>query len=244
MIVIANDITCVNGSFGTKEDQLYYLASKMSREAGIPRIYLAANSGARIGLAEEVKGQFQVAWNNPDDPSKGFQYLYFSEAEYQKLSATNSIIAEKIEVGGEVRYQLTDVIGMKPDLGVECLKGSGLIAGETSRAYQETCTITYTTVRTVGIGSYVLRLGQRSIMHEKSSIILTGSLALTPSVTLTLTLALTLTLTLDLILTAGLPLCPIHLLAGLHSTAWLPNSGATLPHRPNPNSYPLQALLH
>ena len=35
-------------------------------------------------------------------------------------------------------------------------------------------TITYTTVRTVGIGSYVLRLGQRAVMHDKSSIILTG----------------------------------------------------------------------
>ena len=58
--------------------------------------------------------------------------------------------------------------------GVECLQGSGLIAGETSRAYEETVTITYTTVRTVGIGSYVLRLGQRAVMHDKSSIILTG----------------------------------------------------------------------
>jgi len=129
-----------------------------------------------------VKQAFKVAWNDEADPAKGFQYLYFDETSYAKLMETKSIQAEKLEVelpsGKEVRYRLTDVIGMKEDLGVECLRGSGLIAGETARAYDEICTITYTTSRTVGIGSYVLRLGQRSIMHENSSIILTGHLAL------------------------------------------------------------------
>jgi len=34
-------------------------------------------------------------------------------------------------------YRITDIIGSEPDLGVENLKGSGLIAGETSTAYDK-----------------------------------------------------------------------------------------------------------
>jgi acetyl-CoA carboxylase/biotin carboxylase 1 len=45
-------------------------------------------------------------------------------------------------------------------LGVECLKGSGLIAGETSRAYDDIFTITLVTARSVGIGAYLVRLGE------------------------------------------------------------------------------------
>lgn len=36
------------------------------------------------------------------------------------------------EVTGEQRWRLLDVIGEEPDLGVENLRGSGTIAGETS----------------------------------------------------------------------------------------------------------------
>ena len=37
-------------------------------------------------------------------------------------------------------------------IGVENLRGSGLIAGETSRAYDETFTLSYVTGRLVGVG--------------------------------------------------------------------------------------------
>ena len=42
----------------------------MARSLGIPRIHIAVNSGARIGLAEEVKQLFQVAWVDNADPNK------------------------------------------------------------------------------------------------------------------------------------------------------------------------------
>lgn len=70
VIIISNDITFRIGSFGLQEDLLYLRASEMARAEGIPKIYLAANSGARIGLAEEIKHMFQVAWVNPEDPHK------------------------------------------------------------------------------------------------------------------------------------------------------------------------------
>ena len=49
VVVIANDITFKIGSFGTDEDMLFQKASEFAREHRIPRIYIAANSGARIG---------------------------------------------------------------------------------------------------------------------------------------------------------------------------------------------------
>ena len=42
----------------------------MARSQGIPFVYISANSGARIGLAEEVKHHFKVAWNDPLAPEK------------------------------------------------------------------------------------------------------------------------------------------------------------------------------
>lgn len=70
IIVISNDITHKIGSFGPQEDVLFMRASEMARESGIPRIYIAANSGARIGLAEEIRHMFHVAWQDPTDPYK------------------------------------------------------------------------------------------------------------------------------------------------------------------------------
>ena len=42
----------------------------MARSQGISFVYISANSGARIGLAEEVKHHFKVAWNDPLAPEK------------------------------------------------------------------------------------------------------------------------------------------------------------------------------
>lgn len=70
IIVIGNDITYRIGSFGPQEDLLFLRASELARAEGIPRIYVAANSGARIGLAEEIRHMFHVAWEDPDNPYK------------------------------------------------------------------------------------------------------------------------------------------------------------------------------
>lgn len=39
------------------------------------------------------------------------------------------------------RYKITDIIGKDEGLGVENLKGSGMIAGESSLAYEEVITM-------------------------------------------------------------------------------------------------------
>ncbi|XP_066116448.1 acetyl-CoA carboxylase 2 isoform X1 [Saccopteryx bilineata] len=178
LIVISNDITFRIGSFGLGEDLLYMRASEMARVEGIPKIYLAANSGARIGLAEEIKHMFRVAWVDPEDPHKGFKYLYLTPQEYTRISSLNSVHCKHIEDEGESRYVITDIIGKDDGLGVENLRGSGMIAGESSLAYKEIVTISLVTCRALGIGAYLVRLGQRVIQVENSHIILTGASAL------------------------------------------------------------------
>ncbi|PNI64840.1 ACACB isoform 3 [Pan troglodytes] len=178
VIVIGNDITFRIGSFGPGEDLLYLRASEMARAEGIPKIYVAANSGARIGMAEEIKHMFHVAWVDPEDPHKGFKYLYLTPQDYTRISSLNSVHCKHIEEGGESRYMIMDIIGKDDGLGVENLRGSGMIAGESSLAYEEIVTISLVTCRAIGIGAYLVRLGQRVIQVENSHIILTGASAL------------------------------------------------------------------
>lgn len=180
VVVISNDITYQIGSFGPIEDEYFYKATQYARKRGIPRIYLSANSGARIGLAEEVMALFDVAWREPGKPEKGFSYLYLTPENLDKLNAMGpgSVITNEIEVSGQRRHEITSIIGLKEGLGVECLRGSGLIAGETSRAYDDIFTISMVTARSVGIGAYLVRLGQRVVQVEGQPIILTGAQAI------------------------------------------------------------------
>ncbi|GKZ57510.1 acetyl-coenzyme-A carboxylase [Aspergillus niger] len=179
-IIVANDITFQIGSFGPAEDKFFHKCTELARKLGIPRIYLSANSGARIGMADELIPYFSVAWNDPENPAAGFKYLYFTPEVKQKLDASKKkeVITEEIQDEGEVRHKITTVIGAKDGLGVECLKGSGLIAGATSKAYEDIFTITLVTCRSVGIGAYLVRLGQRAIQVEGQPIILTGAPAI------------------------------------------------------------------
>lgn len=179
-IIIANDITFKIGSFGPKEDQFFHKCTELARKLGIPRIYLSANSGARIGLAEELIPHFNVAWNDSERPEAGFKYLYLSPEAKRKFEDGKSkdVITEEVKEDGETRHKIVSIVGAEDGLGVECLKGSGLIAGATSRAYEDIFTITLVTCRSVGIGAYLVRLGQRAIQIEGQPIILTGAPAI------------------------------------------------------------------
>jgi len=179
IVIISNDITYQAGTFGPLEDILFDLASRHSRERHIPRIYMAANSGARIGLAEELRHKFNIAWIN-NDPKKGVDYLYLTPDDYKELQKSVICTSTKASVDGkdEERYIIKDIVGIKDGLNVENLRGSGTIASETSLAYNEVFTLTYVTGRTVGIGAYLCRLGQRVIQKQTPPIILTGFNAL------------------------------------------------------------------
>lgn len=171
LIVIANDIDFEIGSFGVMEDHLFAAASRYAREQGWPRIFLSANSGARIGLAEELRAVVKAYWRDETQPHLGFEYLYLEAADYEHLH--ERVRVELVPERGH--YRITDIVS---GLGVENLSGSALIAGETSRAYTEAFTLTFVTGRSVGIGAYLVRLGQRVIQKQSQPIILTGVQAL------------------------------------------------------------------
>ncbi|KAL3954569.1 hypothetical protein ACCO45_010132 [Purpureocillium lilacinum] len=175
-IVVANDITYKIGSFGPKEDNFFHKCTELARKLGIPRIYLSANSGARLGLAEELMPHFKVAWNDAEKQDQGFRYLYLDDKALERFK--DDVITEEVSEDGEKRHKIVTIIGNEDGLGVECLRGSGLIAGATSRAYNDIFTVTLVTCRSVGIGAYLVRLGQRAVQIEGQPIILTGAPAL------------------------------------------------------------------
>jgi acetyl-CoA carboxylase/biotin carboxylase 1 len=158
-IIIANDITFKIGSFGPQEDKFFHKCSELARHLGIPRIYLSANSGARLGIAEELIPHFSVAWNDAEKPEKGFKYLYLTPEKKKRFEdgARRDVITTPIKEDGETRHKLVTIIGAEEGLGVESLRGSGLIAGETSRAYEDIFTITLVTCRSIGKYSIISR---------------------------------------------------------------------------------------
>ncbi|POW05114.1 hypothetical protein PSHT_10947 [Puccinia striiformis] len=156
MIVIANDITFKIGSFGPAEDDFFYRVTELARKLGVPRIYLSANSGARLGIADEVTDLFCAAWNEPENPSKGFKFLYLTQDSVKRLKdkGEENVVTEEVEYEGQTVHQIKAVIGSQDGLGVESLP------------------------RSVGIGAYLVRLGQRAVQVEGQPIILTGASAL------------------------------------------------------------------
>ncbi len=192
IIIASNDIANNLGTFSLEEDRLYNEACNWAQREGLPFIYLSANSGARIGLSQELMNKFKIAWAHEHHEEKENtakrtkeaewepQYLYLDEETYAELpkDEINKVVnVEKLEVGGKTRYRICDIIG-KYGIGVENLSGSGLIAGATSRAQFNTFTLSYVTGRSVGIGAYLVRLGQRIIQKTDSPILLTGYVAL------------------------------------------------------------------
>lgn len=177
LVVISNDITFKAGSFSMREHRLYFKAGEFCRKLKIPRLFIAANSGARIGYAEDIRKLFHLKFLDDSKPEEGFRfvnvvysnncvcpssYLYLNPED-----ATSEVLKqiEYTEVDG--KYRLDAIIGKENDLGVENLVGSGLIAGESSRAYNEVPTYCLVTGRAVGIGAYVARLLRRIVQVQK-----------------------------------------------------------------------------
>lgn len=179
VVIVANDVTYQSGSFGVAEDDFFAKVSDYAMEQGLPRVYLSSNSGARIGLVDDLKDKIGVKWTDPANPASGFEYLYL-EPEALEALPEGSVVAKPINDDGV--HEIEAIVGagdQVPDgIGVENLRGSGTIAGVTSRAYKDTFTLSYVTGRSVGIGAYLVRLGQRVIQMKQGPMILTGFSAL------------------------------------------------------------------
>ena len=67
---------------------MFRAATEYALQHHIPVLYLAANSGARVGLANEVKQALRVEWKDTAEPQKGFHYLYLTDEDYQSITGT------------------------------------------------------------------------------------------------------------------------------------------------------------
>lgn len=175
VVVVANDITFQAGTFGPKEDAVFRAAVEESLSRRVPVLYVAANAGARVGLAEEVKALVKVSTKGA-----GVDYLYLDDADYRSLleRAPGTVQAEAVDVDGQRRWRLTAVVGAGDGLGVECLSGAGATASVFSKAWDEGLTFTLVSGRSIGIGAYLARLGRRCAQRSCQPIILTGFQAL------------------------------------------------------------------
>ena len=92
---------------------------------------MAANSGARIGVANSLKNKFKVCWTDEADPNKGFKYIYLTKEDYdgivQDHHDTNAdgknvpmpvICTATTTASGEIRYMITDIIGIVSSVAV------------------------------------------------------------------------------------------------------------------------------
>ncbi len=171
-IVIANDITYKIGSFEPFKDSFFYQVTQFARTyLQTPVLVLDSqrklfHSSLLLGSMSRIQRRVstitichrEIIWN-----CKMAKGIWHRPDGWKQC-------------GREWRHKVTDVISRVH--GVECLKGSGLIAGETSRAYDDIFTITLVTARSVGIGAYLVRLGEWAVQVEGQPIILTRALLL------------------------------------------------------------------
>lgn len=183
VVMIFNDISHKHGSFSILEDIFFYLLTKYCRVNKYPRVFVASNSGARVGICDEIV-------NNVEAVAKDGKIEYLVIKENVNFSKnTEHICTEKVQnvLGNpaehELENMLVETVGKRKkilsifgntDSGPENLSFSALIAAETSRAYKETLTVSYVTGMCVGIGAYLVRLGERIIQKQGAPILLTG----------------------------------------------------------------------
>jgi hypothetical protein len=75
LVAIANDITYNSGAFGPKEDAAFRAATEYALDRKLPVVYLAANSGARVGLANEIKACLKVRLLDPRLGEPALEFL-------------------------------------------------------------------------------------------------------------------------------------------------------------------------
>ena len=165
ILVIGNDITFINGSFGEEESKFYVAICKYAVKLNLPRIYISSNSGARIEVDNNLRKKFMIKWRDDKNPTKGISYLYFDQENYLKYR--DKIFAK---VNSEGHYVIDRILSP----GVSNLDAAAWTASETVRTYNKIPTYVYVTGRSVGIGAYLCKLNERVIQKKDSPILLTG----------------------------------------------------------------------
>jgi biotin carboxylase/acetyl-CoA carboxylase carboxyltransferase component len=165
IVVIANDITVDLGTFSYPEEHFFTEISKYCRKHKYPRVYIACNSGAKLHFRDNLMERVKIMLNEKNEVS----YLYLEEEDYRVYQSVVDVTPLV-----DRKYKLNYVL----NYGTKNLDGSGMIASETVRCYDEIFTISYVTGRSVGLGAYIQKLGERIVQKVDSPMILTGFNAL------------------------------------------------------------------
>ncbi len=182
--VIADDFTFQAGSQGTREGEIYRALSRYAEDQGIPKLYLAETSGARLGLAEEVTPFVQR------DAAKGLNYV-LAEDLAKPAGKKKRPLSELIVVGEpyeavvqregsevtETRHPVVAILG-EGEINTESLNASGKTGESESRARSVVPTFTIAMGTVIGIGTYDTKLSERVIMVADSFLGLTGRKAI------------------------------------------------------------------
>ncbi|KAH8077534.1 acetyl-CoA carboxylase [Aureococcus anophagefferens] len=174
VVIVANDVTYQSGSFGVSEDDFFYKVTRYAASRGVPRLYISSNSGARIGLVEALKPLVGIKWVG-DDPSKGLEYLYVSEADLKSLPGLRRRRRTP-------RATASSRPSSAPATRCPTASASRIwrarASSRASRAARTRRRSRLPPGRSVGIGAYLNRLGQRIIQMKRGPMILTGFQAL------------------------------------------------------------------
>lgn len=107
LIVVSGDMTFKGGSVSMEEDILFAGAAKIARDEGIPFVYFAEGSGARIGLATIVTQR--LSYDGSDD------VFFVDEKTFTLLEPL--VIGHKDPRNGS-RYIITSILGGLPGINV------------------------------------------------------------------------------------------------------------------------------
>lgn len=197
IVFVINDWKFKCGSFSYKELIFFHFVNLLCTTREMARIHFSNNSGARIGIDEEVMSKLIVK------EQRGGLELYMREEDRDGLSGSctggrrSGANTERMEhVHMSISNETTEknrsngvengarglkhlkYITTNDDSGPENLSYSSQSSISTIEAYNRTFTLSFVTNHSVGIGAYLAVLGKRVIMKRSSVMLLTGYKAL------------------------------------------------------------------
>ncbi len=137
LIVVSGDMTHRGGSVSIEEDILFSESARMARDEGIPFVYFAEGSGARIGLATIVTQRLSY-----DDT----QDVFF--VDKKTYSLLEPLVIGHLDQGNGSRYIITSILGGLPGINVADEDEYLYVSDTTYNRFKDRMTAYRTTVNT------------------------------------------------------------------------------------------------
>ena len=158
VVVYSTNILYRGGSFGPEEVICFLESIQYSLDYHVPFVLFSANAGARI-MANPVLAKIVQSEE---------KHLYIDAAAYQEQK--EHLVCTRVS---DDQYRIDQIIGFT-GCGAGNLDGSAQMARKMMIAARMGLTMSYITSRSVGIGAYLCKIGQRIIHRQDASLVLTG----------------------------------------------------------------------